>query len=124
MPVYEVEVAPGLTETVEANNASDARKIVKGRIAKGVVSPIYDELYFDYETGVDDLKLRRLLARAETLQEKEQVLRNLVGSSGYIKTTDKSLALTPKGLKERGLPIQTRTLQAVSYTHLRAHETS
>mgnify|MGYP003109900117 CR=1 FL=1 len=118
MPVFEVEVAPGLIETVEANNASDARKIVKGRIAKGVVSPIYDELYFDYETGVDDLKLRRLLARAETLEEKEQVLRNLVGSSGYIKTTDKSLALTPKGLKERGLPIQTRTLQDGSVLQL------
>jgi len=110
MPLYEVEITPGVFQDVEANNPSDARKIIKAQIAKGVVSPIYDELYFDYDTGVDDLQIRRLLGRAETIDEKESILRNQVGSSGFIKTTDGQIALTPKGLRERGLPVQTKTL--------------
>ena len=110
MPLYEVEIAPGVYEDVEAANPDDARKIVKANIAKGVLSPVYDDMFFDYDTGVDDLQLRRLLSRAERFDEKESVLRNYVGSSGFVKTTDGQLALTPKGLRDRGQPVQTKKL--------------
>ncbi len=110
MPLYEVEIAPGVYEDVEAANPDDARKIVKAQIAKGVLSPVYDDIFFDYDTGVDDLQLRRLLSRAERYDEKESVLRNFVGSSGYTRTTDGQLALTPKGLRDRGQPVQQKTL--------------
>ena len=110
MPLYEVEIAPGVYEDVEAANPDDARKIVKAQIVKGALSPVYDEMFFDYDTGVDDLQLRRLLSRAERFDEKESVLRNFVGGSGFIKTTDGQLALTPKGLRDRGQPVQTKRL--------------
>ena len=57
MPLYEVEISPGVYEDVEAANPDDARKIVKAQIAKGVLSPVYDDIFFDYDTGVDDLQL-------------------------------------------------------------------
>jgi len=110
MPLYEVEIAPGVYEDVEAATPDDARKIVKAQIAKGVLSPVYDDIFFDYDTGVDDLQLRRLLSRAERYDEKESVLRNFVGRSGYTRTSDGQLALTPKGLRDRGQPVQRKTL--------------
>ena len=110
MPLYEVEISPGVYEDVEAANPDDARKIVKAQIAKGVLSPVYDDIFFDYDTGVDDLQLRRLLSRAERYDEKESILRNFVGKSGYTRTTDGQLALTPKGLRDRGQPVQQKTL--------------
>ena len=110
MPRYKINITPEVSQIVEANNIDDARKIVKAEIAKGVISPVYDELLFDYDTGVDDLRIRRLLGRAERLDEKERILQNYVGSSGFIKTTDGQLALTPKGLRQRGHPVQKRTL--------------
>ena len=88
MPRYKINITPEVSQIVEANNIDDARKIVKAEIAKGVISPVYDELLFDYDTGVDDLRIRRLLGRAERLDEKERILQNYVGSSGFIKTTD------------------------------------
>ena len=110
MPRYKINITPEVSQIVEANNIDDARKILKAEIAKGVISPVYDELLFDYDTGVDDLRIRRLLGRAERLDEKEAILQNYVGSSGFIKTTDGQLALTPKGLRQRGHPVQKRTL--------------
>ena len=110
MPLYEVEISPGVFQDVEAPSPDAARKIVRAQIVKGAISPVYDDLFFDYDTGVDDLQLRRLLSRAETLDEKESILRNFVGASGFVKTTDGQLALTPKGLRDRGQPVQTKTL--------------
>ena len=110
MPLYEVEISPGVYQDIEAPTPDAARKIVRAQIVKGALSPVYDDLFFDYDTGVDDLQLRRLLSRAETLDEKESILRNFVGASGFIKTTDGQLALTPKGLRDRGQPVQTRKL--------------
>jgi len=52
MPLFEVEITDGISETVEADNESEARKKVKATIATGAVSPFYDKLNFDYETGV------------------------------------------------------------------------
>ena len=110
MPAYRVEIAPGVFESVEAANPSDARKLVKAQIMKGALNPVINDLFFDYETGVDDLQIRRLLSRAETYEEKESVLRNYVGSSGFTRTSDGQLALTPTGLRARGQPVQTKTL--------------
>tara|TARA_R100000664_G_C2757898_1_gene146415 strand:- start:7 stop:3261 length:3255 start_codon:yes stop_codon:yes gene_type:complete len=118
MPLYEVEIAPGVYEDVEAANPSDARKLVQAKIMKGTLNPVINDLFFDSETGVEDLKLRRLLSRAETYEEKESVLRNFVGSSGFTRTSDGQLALTPKGLRDRGLEVQTRTLNDGSVIEL------
>jgi len=110
MPLYKVEIAPGVFERVEAANPSDARKLVKAQIMKGTLNPVINDLFFDYETGVDDLQIRRLLSRAETYEEKESVLRNYVGSSGFTRNSNGQLALTPTGLRARGKPVQTKTL--------------
>ena len=110
MPAYRVEIAPGVFESVEAANPSDARKLVKAQIMKGALNPVINDLFFDYETGVDDLQIRRLLSRAETYEEKESVLRNYVGSSGFTRNSKGQLALTPSGLRSRGQPVQTKIL--------------
>jgi len=105
MPRYEVEISDGVSQTVEAENPSDARKKVKAIIATGATSPFYDKLYFDYDTGVKgkferlvdkgteregDLRnLRAQLSRAETPREQETVLENFVGSSGFTRNTVK-----------------------------------
>ncbi len=131
MPLFEVEIAKGISETVEADNEREARKKVKATIATGAVSPFYDKLNFDYETGVKGKferqidkgteregvlrNLRAQLARAETsgiigFKEQDSVLTNFVGSSGFIRNTKGQVALTPTGLQELGLPIQYREL--------------
>ena len=126
MPLFEVEITDGISETVEADNESEARKKVKATIATGAVSPFYDKLNFDYETGVKGKferkvdkgteregvlrNLRAQLARADKPVEQDNVLSNFVGSSGFIRNTKGQAALTPTGLEELGLPIQKRTL--------------
>jgi len=126
MPLFEVEIADGISETVEADNESEARKKVKATIATGAISPFYDKLNFDYETGVRGKferkidkgteregvlrNLRAQLARADKPVEQDNVLSNFVGSSGFIRNTKGQAALTPTGLEELGLPIQKRTL--------------
>ena len=132
MQIFDVEIAPGVIETVEANTAEEARKKVKATIAQGALSPFYDELFFDYETGVNNKKLRRQLAMAETTEEQnkvitnilnktqnsdtpieqENVLMNEVGDQGFTRNTKGQVALTPKGMKQLGLEklIKTKTL--------------
>ena len=132
MQIFDVEIAPGVIETVEAKTAEEARKKVKAIIAQGAMSPFYDELFFDYETGVDNKKLRRNLALAETTEEQnkvilnilnktqdsdtpieqENVLLNEVGDQGFTRNTKGQIALTPKGMKQLGLGklIKTKTL--------------
>ena len=78
MQIFDVEIAPGVVETVEAQNADEARKKVKAIIAQGAMSPFYDELFFDYETGVDNKKLRRNLSMAETTEEQNKVIQNII----------------------------------------------
>ena len=131
MPRYRVNISEGVSEIVDADTEEEAKKKVKAIIATGAVSPFYDKLNFDYETGVRG-KFERLidkgteregalrnfraqLARAETsgiigMKEQDAVLQNFVGSGGFIRNTKGQVALTPTGLEELGLPIQTRTL--------------
>tara|TARA_R110002074_G_scaffold195004_1_gene361131 strand:- start:1733 stop:5140 length:3408 start_codon:yes stop_codon:yes gene_type:complete len=130
MQKYKVNIAEGVSEIVEAENPEEARQKVKAQIAKGAISPFYDKLYFDYETGVNYKGLRSKLGRAETSQEKDKVLRNLfdsikgvttaedqesvmenkVGNEGFTRNTKGQLAITPKGLEELGLDVQQKTL--------------
>ena len=52
MPRFRVNIAPGVSQLIDASNEDEARKKARAEIAKGAVSPFYDELFFDYETGV------------------------------------------------------------------------
>ena len=131
MPKYKVNISDGVFEFVNADTEEEAKKKVKAIIATGAISPFYDKLNFDYETGVKGRferqidkgteregnlrNLRAQLARAETsgsigMKEQDMVLSNFVGSSGFIRNTRGQVALTPAGLEELGLPIQTKTL--------------
>jgi len=132
MPRYEVSIAEGVSEIVDAENQDEARKKVKALLAQGAMSPFYDELFFDYETGVDNKKLRRNLAFAETTEEQnaailkvlketqdtelpleqENVLVNEVGEQGFTRNTKGQIALTPYGMQQLGLEklIKTKTL--------------
>ena len=130
MQKYKVNIAEGVSEIVEAENPEEARKKVKAQIAKGAISPFYDKLYFDYETGVNYKGLRSTLGRAETSKEKDKVLRNLfdsirgvttaedqeavlenkVGNEGFTRNTKGQLAITPKGLEDLGLDVKQRKL--------------
>ena len=138
MQKFEVVISDGVSQIVEAENANEARQKVKSEIAKGAVSPFYDKLFFDYDTGVNFKGLRGKLGRAETQKEENKVLKDLfdsikgiktaedqdsvienkVGNEGFVRNTKGQLALTPKGLEELGLPIQQRTLEDGSKINL------
>ena len=138
MQKFEVVISDGVSQIVEAENANEARQKVKAEIAKGAVSPFYDKLFFDYDTGVNFKGLRGKLGRAETQKEENKVLKDLfdsiqgvktaedqdsvienkVGNEGFVRNTKGQLALTPKGLEELGLPIQQRTLEDGSKINL------
>ena len=126
MPRYKVNITDDLFEFVDADTEEEAKKKVKATIATGAISPFYDKLHFDYETGVKGKferqidkgteregtlrNLRAQLARAETPTEQDQVLSNFVGASGFTRNTKGQIALKPTGLQELGLPIQYKTL--------------
>ncbi len=147
MPRFRVNISPGVSHIVDAQTEEEARKKTAAEIAKGAVSPFYDELFFDYETGVDprdpDLaeeakSIRRRLGRAEKESEEdkilndllekiqktkspieqEDVMENAVGTAGYVRNTKGQLALTPSGLELLGLPVQQRRLQDGSIINL------
>ena len=131
MQRYKVNIAEGVSEVVEAENPEEARQKVKAQIAKGAISPFYDKLYFDYETGVNYKGLRSTLGRAETSEEKDKVLRDLfdsirgvttaedqeavlenkVGNEGFTRNTKGQLAITPKGLEDLGLDVKQKKLK-------------
>ena len=130
MPRFKVNISEGVSEVVDANNEEEARKKVKAIIAQGAMSPFYDELYFDYETGVDNKKLRRNLSMAETTKEQNKVIENIiqgtqkskepiaqenfllneVGEMGFTRNTKGQIALTPYGMKQLGLEKLIKTI--------------
>ena len=138
MQRFKVNISPGVSQVVEAENSVEARQKVKAQIAKGAMSPFYDKLYFDYDTGVNVKGLRSSLGRAETDKEKDLVLKNLfesikgaeeaedqdavlenkVGNDGFVRNTRGQIALTPSGLEELGLPIQQKKLADGSVINL------
>ena len=124
MPRFRVNIAPGVSQIMDAQTEDEARKKVRAEIAKGAVSPFYDKLYFDYETGVNLQDLRQKLGRAEKMteenevldqlfskvkkskspSEQEDIMENAVGTAGYVRNTKGQIALTPYGLELLGQP--------------------
>ena len=104
MQTYKINISPTVSNVVEANSLEEAIKKTKAEIAKGSLSKFYDDLLFDYETGVPDKSLRRKLARMETPEEQDNLLSTIVGSDGFVRNTKMQLALTPQGLERLGLP--------------------
>ena len=60
---------------------------------------------FDYKTGVQDTKLRRMLGRADTREDEEKVLKEAFGLSEAEFTRDRRgrLALMPEGAQKFGI---------------------
>ena len=73
MPRYKVNITDDLFEFVDADTEEEAKKKVKATIATGAISPFYDKLHFDYETGVKG-KFERQIDKGT---EREGTLRNL-----------------------------------------------
>ena len=68
MARFRVLIAPGVTHLVDAATEDEARKKTKAEIAKGSISPFYDELFFDYETGVNNREYENFVAGIEKLE--------------------------------------------------------
>lgn len=113
MEKYDVKLAEGVIVRVNADNPEDATAKAKSEIAKREGSRAYDKVYFDYETGIQNNALRAQLAVAEDfyrkdgeyVSEKENVLNRFpgIGSSGYVRDSKGSLALTPAAQAALGL---------------------
>ena len=97
MQKFEVVISDGVSQIVEAENANEARQKVKSEIAKGSVSPFYDKLFFDYDTGVNFKGLRGKLGRAETQKEENKVLKDLFDSINLIILLAFSIASASSG---------------------------
>ena len=82
MRTYQIQLTDDLTVPVRANSQEEAVQIIKAEILKKEASPLFDQTYFDYETGINVPSLRATLARQEKRTEKENVLRAYVDSSG------------------------------------------
>ena len=106
MRTYQIQLTDDLTVPVRANSQEEAVQIIKAEILKKEASPLFDQTYFDYETGINVPSLRAALARQEKRTEKENVLRAYVDSSGFTINTKGDYAITPEGqrvLIEKGL---------------------
>ena len=106
MRTYQIQLTDDLTVPVRANSQEEAVQIIKAEILKKEASPLFDQTYFDYETGINVPSLRATLARQEKRTEKENVLRAYVDSSGFTINTKGDYAITPEGqrvLIEKGL---------------------
>lgn len=111
MKTYNVKLAEGVFVRVNADNPEDATAKAKAVIAKREGSKAYDKVYFDYETGIQDNALRAGLSVAEDylddngefVSEKENYLKDKVGSDGFVRDSKGSIALTPKGQARLGL---------------------
>jgi hypothetical protein len=106
MNTYNIRLTDDLTIPVRANSQEEAVRIIKSEMVKREASPLFDSVYFDYETGINVPSLRAALGRQEKIEEKENVLRAYVDSSGFTQTTKGDFAITPEGqraLADKGL---------------------
>lgn len=118
MPRYNVEITPGNSVQIEANTPEEARALVERQIkalntakaAQIAAAPALDDLLFDYERGVQDKRLRSLLATADNIREREQVAEKYLGPGGFTYTTKQELAATAEGLARMGLEPEYITL--------------
>jgi len=103
--IYEIETPDGRIIEVEGAPGKEKEAIaaVRKYLANETVSNDFDAENFDYQTGVDAPGLRAQLDLAETVEEKELVLTNRVGSQGFTRDSAGNFALTPSGLKRLGI---------------------
>ena len=84
MPIYQIQIADGVVVQQEADSPQEAAALVKTKIATKAAGQYYDQLAFDYETGVPNVQgLRSLLGRMETREEQDVLLTSKVGSNGF-----------------------------------------
>ena len=86
MRTFKIRVAEDTIIPIRANSVEEARKIARAQIYTKAASPLYDTLFFDYETGVNIKQglgkdLRQKLGRAETETEQNDVLRKSVNQN-------------------------------------------
>jgi hypothetical protein len=115
MEEFTIQISPGNYVTKKANNIDEAIKLVKADIAFNQGSESLDNVFFDYETGVPNIKgLRSKLGRIEMgpkmFAEQDALMTNLLGSDGFTRNSKGQLAITPMGMKQLGLDYKTVTL--------------
>ena len=106
MKTFQFQLTDDLTVPVRANTREEAERIIRAEIVKREASPLFDKVYFDYETGINVPSLRAVLGRQEKREEKERVLNAYVDEDGYTLTTKGDFAITPEGqraLADKGL---------------------
>ena len=103
--IYKIKTPDGRFIEVEGEEGQEAKAIaaVRKYLANETVSSDFDAENFDYQKGVDAPGLRAQLDLAETVEEKELVLTNRVGSQGFTRDSAGNFALTPSGLKRLGI---------------------
>ena len=103
--IYKIKTPDGRFIEVEGEEGQEAKAIaaVRKYLANETVSSDFDAENFDYQTGIDAPGLRAQLDLAETVEEKELVLSNRVGSQGFTRDSAGNFALTPSGLKRLGI---------------------
>jgi citrate lyase gamma subunit len=120
---FTFEITPGNFITKEANTVDEALKLVKADLAIKASLPELDNILFDYESGVPNIKgIRTKLGRVEVgpkmIEEQDSVLENIVGSKGFARNSKGQLAITPEGMENLGLTYKTRTLSDGSTLNL------
>ena len=110
MPTYNVNVTDTESLQVEAESPDEARAKVKAIIAERTLAPQADNIFFNYDSGVKNAKLRFDLGLAENEVEREKILSKYVGNE-YAVDSSGQLALTPEGMKMLGLADQVRTIK-------------
>jgi hypothetical protein len=103
--IYKIKTPDGRFIEVEGEEGQETKAIeaVRKYLANETVSSDFDAENFDYQTGIDAPGLRAQLDLAETVEEKELVLSNRVGSQGFTRDSSGNFALTPSGLKRLGI---------------------
>ena len=103
--IYEIELPDGRIIEVEGEPGQEEKAVrsVKEYLAKEAAGKALNDTEFDYETGIDNIRLRGQLDMAETQEEKESVLRKYVGSQGFAYDANGRLAVTPLGQKRLNL---------------------
>ena len=95
---FTFEITPGNFITKEANTVDEALKLVKADLAIKASLPELDNILFDYESGVPNIKgIRTKLGRVEVgpkmIEEQDSVLENIVGSKIKIITPPNASAI-------------------------------
>ena len=72
MPIYNVQLTDTDSIEVEADNPQDAAKIAKASLFNAQLTPYAENIMFDYESGVPNIKgIRSKLGRLEILPNRK-----------------------------------------------------